>query len=57
MKRFRNREEELEFLLEVTLPYIEAQAGAEHMLDGFGPRQERPIDKLVERITYVIYHT
>lgn len=36
------------------LPHVESSANAEHMLDGFGPRQERPVDDLVRRMKEII---
>lgn len=41
-------------LVRSALPYIEAQAQAEHMLDGFGPQEELPVDELVKRMKEVI---
>jgi hypothetical protein len=40
----------LEAALRLALPHVESQADAEHMLDGFGPRQPRDSDRLVARI-------
>jgi hypothetical protein len=39
-------------LLEVAAEHVYATAGAEHMLDGFRPR-ERPIDELVKRLKHI----
>ena len=36
-------------LLRLSLPHVEASAGASHLLDGFR-RQARPLDALVEEI-------
>jgi hypothetical protein len=41
--------ENLRRLLAIALPHIEASAGAEHLFDGFRPR-ERPLDATVEEI-------
>jgi hypothetical protein len=40
----------VEAALRLALPYVKSQADAEHMLDGFGPRQTRDSDRLVARI-------
>lgn len=45
---------ELRTLLEMAQPFVAAQAGAEHMLEGFGPRKRRPIDALLERVNAAI---
>lgn len=44
------RLEELHELLELCFPHVQASAQAEHILDGFGPRHELPIDVLVQRV-------
>lgn len=40
----------LQSLLAECRPYVQSQADAVHMLDGFGPRTQGPIDGLLERI-------
>lgn len=45
---------ELRTLLEIARPFVDSQAQAERMLDGFGPRPHRPIDKFLERIDAAI---
>ena len=45
---------ELRALLEMAQPFVAAQAGAEHMLEGFGKRQRRPIDALLERVNAAV---
>ena len=50
----REREAELRRLLEISFPYVESHAIAEHMLDGFRP-QIRPLDKVVEEIRQVLF--
>ena len=54
--RFREQAERqrLRRLLEISFPYVESQAEAEHMLDGFRP-QTRPLDKVVEEIRQALF--
>ena len=46
--------QKLRRLLEISLPYVESQAKAEHLLDGFRP-QIRPLDKVVEEIRQALF--
>ncbi len=41
-------------LIAEALPYVQATAEAEHLLDGFGPRKVLPMDELVKRMKEVI---
>ena len=50
-------EQHLRTLLEMAQPFVESQAQAERMLDGFGKKQRRPVDELLERINSAIAPT
>lgn len=45
---------ELSEACRMALPYVQSQNEAEHMLDGFGPRQRRRSDDVLDQLTAVL---